>query len=79
MYRLGVPECKVLRRIGGPKPGSNRRKGKESDNLYSTSIKGMIRAGHEVCLNGRSRHRWDDNIKMALKEIGYLITWTGFI
>jgi hypothetical protein len=27
---------------------------------------------------GRTRHRWEDNIKMLLQEVGW-VTWTGLI
>jgi hypothetical protein len=28
---------------------------------------------------GRPRHRWEDNIKMDLQEVGWGGAWTGFI
>jgi hypothetical protein len=28
---------------------------------------------------GKPRHRWEDNIKMDLQEVGWLEPWTGLI
>jgi hypothetical protein len=46
-------------------------------------------AGHVTCMRkkrnvygilvGRPRCRWEDNIKMDLREIGWGVVWTGLI
>lgn len=89
VYRLRVAECNVL------KPGSNwgmqescitctlRQVSQGWLHLRDTRYalgKGETNTNSQrKSLNSRSRHRRGDNIKRALKEMGYLIAWTGFI
>jgi hypothetical protein len=79
-HRLRVFENRVLRRIFGPKREKDgwRRKlhNDEFHNVYSSPRgwdmwhawgRGEVFTGFWL---GRSRHRWEDNIKMHIKEIG---------
>jgi len=43
-----------------------------------SAFRAVVGKSEEKRTLGRSRRRWEDNIKMDLKIIG-LVVWTGFI
>jgi hypothetical protein len=73
-HRVRVFENRVLRRIFGPKreeDGSWRK-------LHNDGVHGGVRGVYRFLVGrpeskrplGRPRHRWEDNIKLDIKETG---------
>jgi hypothetical protein len=93
-HRLRVFENRVLRRMSGPRrdevTGELRKlHNEELNDLYSSSSIIRIwekRNAHGVLVRkpegkrplGRERHRWEDNIRMDLLELGWGdVDWIG--